>query len=287
FPNYSKIVGGWEVNPNSIPWHVLVVSERANNDYICGGTLISLEDENESSLVLTAAHCVFDQHTLQTVQEEKILIIVGAHNIEIKEPNQVIYHVKKVAIHRRYENSSVLHDIALLKLTMAVPHNQYSLPICIPKSTDKLPIGKQCWTTGWGRGVDYKLSPHLKMVPSPLIHPKRCGIKSIESWFCICAGLLDENHIPSEGDSGGPLFCEINGVMVQHGIVSFKGRKKSNHVCGYVKVRQYYPWILETAASFNSFSIIESGKNFISSIWNIFSKLSTCHFFLFKKLFYL
>ncbi|KRZ27308.1 Plasma kallikrein [Trichinella pseudospiralis] len=272
FPSYSKIIGGWEVNPNSIPWHVLVVSERANNDHLCSGTLISLKDESESSLVLTAAHCVFDQHTLQTIQKEKIYIIVGAHNIVIKEPNQVLYHVNKLAIHNQFENSSVLHDIALLKLTMPVPHNQYGLPICIPKSTDQLPIGKRCWTTGWGRSVDYEMSPRLKMVPSPLIHPRRCGIKKFESWFCICGGMLDENNIPAEGDSGGPLFCEINGVMVQHGIVSFK-RKKLNNSCAYVKVKQYYPWILDTAASFDSFSIIASGKKFISSIWNAFSKL--------------
>ncbi|KAL1232154.1 Transmembrane protease serine [Trichinella pseudospiralis] len=81
---------------------------------------------------------------------------------------------------------------------MPVPHNQYGLPICIPKSTDQLPIGKRCWTTGWGRSVDYEMSPRLKMVPSPLIHPRRCGIKKFESWFCICGGMLDENNIPAE-----------------------------------------------------------------------------------------
>jgi len=61
----SRIINGFEVQPHSIPFQILML---LNGGFRCGGSLIS------SRYVLTAAHCVVD------IAASALTIIVGEHN---------------------------------------------------------------------------------------------------------------------------------------------------------------------------------------------------------------
>ena len=54
-PNiYQRIVGGFEAEPNSFPWHVKIKRMRSSGrfSFICGGSIVS------PRCIVTAAHCV-------------------------------------------------------------------------------------------------------------------------------------------------------------------------------------------------------------------------------------
>jgi hypothetical protein len=61
----SRIINGFEVQPHSIPFQILML---LNGRFQCGGSLIS------SRFVLTAAHCVVG------VTATSLTIVVGEHN---------------------------------------------------------------------------------------------------------------------------------------------------------------------------------------------------------------
>ena len=78
----SRIVGGKEVSPHSIPWQVGFVM-FGNPRPLCGGTLIS------SKHVLSAAHC-FDASLDVYIHDFEV--IVGEHRVRSRNDGDGTRH---------------------------------------------------------------------------------------------------------------------------------------------------------------------------------------------------
>ena len=60
--------------------------------------------------------------------------------------------MKKIIVHRRYDETTTANDIALLKLEGRIDFSQYGgtvAPICLPKQADTY-YGEEVIVAGWG-----------------------------------------------------------------------------------------------------------------------------------------
>ena len=96
--------------------------------------------------------------------------------------------------------------------------------------TDTIPeTGTKCWVAGWGLTSTFgSVSNSLKSAQVDIMNLDYCT----SSWFgpeMICAGRLDydgdgeaDGGVDScNGDSGGPLICNVDGQAALVGVVSW------------------------------------------------------------------
>ncbi|KRZ88594.1 Transmembrane protease serine 9 [Trichinella sp. T8] len=261
-PSQNRIVGGWNSYPGSIPWMVFLVFPQ-DESYIqsCGGTLISIDGENRTSLVLTAAHCLMMNAIVfsnKYKQPGNINVAVGQYNVKRAEPEALFLSVKNYVSHF-YHNTSFENDVAILKLGMPVVFTDHIRPVCLPKVNMKLPSDADCYASGWGKTYEEDHG-YLKVVQVKLQDAFFCP-KEYRSDNMICAGNLEGGHSICQGDSGGPLFCLIDDRFYQIGIASFSyvACDLPNTAAVFVRVNTYLEWI-EMAGRKLSLSKIKNTK---------------------------
>ncbi|KRX58986.1 Chymotrypsin-C [Trichinella sp. T9] len=256
-PSQNRIVGGWNSYPGSIPWMVFLVFPQ-DESYIqsCGGTLISIDGENRTSLVLTAAHCLMMNNKYK--QPGNINVAVGQYNVKRAEPEALFLSVKNYVSHF-YHNTSFENDVAILKLGMPVVFTDHIRPVCLPKVNMELPSDADCYASGWGKTYEEDHG-YLKVVQVKLQDAFFCP-KEYRSDNMICAGNLEGGHSICQGDSGGPLFCLIDDRFYQIGIASFSyvACDLPNTAAVFVRVNTYLEWI-EMAGRKLSLSKIKNTK---------------------------
>ncbi|XP_059475791.1 phenoloxidase-activating factor 2-like [Neocloeon triangulifer] len=230
------------------PWHVAVL-EKPDDLYVCGGSLL------DESWVLTAAHCVDDY--VGGSGESKLKVRLGEFDVaSVKEtlPHQE-RDVASVVLHPGFDNRSLAHDIALIRLTAPAQHRPNVDIVCLPRRDQDNSAGfRRCVITGWGRRNEAaEHSSQLKEVQVPLWEHTQCE-RALKDKFgpsyalpdtAICAGA--EGQDACDGDGGGPLVCEDAGQWYQVGVISFGigcGRKNTPGV--YTRVSRYERWIMDT-----------------------------------------
>lgn len=208
------IIGGSAASRNSFRDYVLVIITDGTGEIagLCGGTMIA------ANKVLTAGHCSEERAS-------RYLVIPGFYAFSDQLRQSDLFPVSRVARHPKYNSSTFENDVAVLTLTQ-----DYLTQISsVLSGTDRL-TGDNAKVIGTGlTATNPPVAPNaLQEVLAPITSNTICntqweslvGIKPIKSNM-LCAGFTTDGRGSCSGDSGGPLFVEIDGQRVIVGTVSF------------------------------------------------------------------
>nr|XP_044251820.1 chymotrypsin-like protease CTRL-1 [Drosophila takahashii] len=234
-PNVGfKIFGGENAKNQEAAWMAAVSNSKR---FLCGGTLI------HRRFVLTAAHCIFNQNSLQ--------VKLGAYN---KTQPTAVFNVIKGIIHRLYRNQLASeNDIGLLKLSRSVSYGPNIQPVCIildKNFKSQVDHTMSFKAFGWGLKKNLQESDILQTIILNRLNPFQCR-QSFGLWPSlqqICAGASYGDTC--DGDSGGPLINNITvprigNLATQLGIVSYGLKGCKGHGV-YTDVTSYVDWIEAT-----------------------------------------
>jgi secreted trypsin-like serine protease len=235
-PDGSKIIGGSTVSISSFPWQIFLIS----GNYQCGGTIIN------KKWILTAAHCVKDKTTNETISPTLMIVRVGANNPYNGTGKP--YSVSQVYPHESYNPSTYLNDIALLKLKDSINFAN-ATPIKMVTTYDAangmIDPGVLSTVSGWGlTSVNPQILPlTLQAVSLPIVYPSNAeAIFGSVPVTDIIAGYHNGGKDACSGDSGGPLTVPVYDEVKIAGIVSW-GDENCTTYGGYTNVSMFRTWI--------------------------------------------
>lgn len=239
----QEIVGGVEARPGSHPW---IVSMQQYGSHFCGASLIRVSaTKEESDIVLTAAHCVYDGTSSLTVS-------AGVHDVQNPGANAQTVRGERTVHHPAYDPDTTMNDIAVVKLEKPIKFSPKVQPILLPGKGEIVPDNVEATVAGWGLTLENgPLSLVLMQVGVPTIaHSsvaaayRKEGI-DIDRSAMLGAGYMQGGKDACQGDSGGPLYVRgAQGKPVLQGIVSFGlGCARPGLPGIYTRVSNYIPWI--------------------------------------------
>ena len=250
----AKIVGGSDASISDFPWQIYLIS----GNYQCGGSIIS------PGWVVTAAHCVKNTSG-NTISPSQMAITAGSST---PTSSGTIYYVSQVIPHPNFNSTTLVNDIALLKIIGTINCSDCK-PIKLMNArgvahgyTDP---GKMVWVTGWGlinqalNILPYTLQKAQMPVVSNLVAAGVWG--SIPSTD-IMAGYDNGNKDACSGDSGGPMSVYVDGENKLVGIVSW-GSSKCNTYGGYTSVSILESWIRTTTGIYDYAPAIPLGDTVV------------------------
>ncbi|XP_050095406.1 melanization protease 1-like [Anopheles aquasalis] len=256
--SYSKLAWANETEPFQYPWMVALrfIKNGIESDQ-CGGSLIN------NRYVLTAAHCVQTPDGSKLIRvrlgeqdkSKPIDCIVYSNNETMCADPPVDVEIASTVVYPQYNSSTLLHDIALIRMAQEVTFTHSIKPICLPVRKDVRNLLLQTYTVaGWGmtenrKKSDVLLHAQLDRVECPrTLFINMLSVK-LSKDYQMCA--IGRNLIDScRGDSGGPLGFEVRNVgarFVQYGIVSYGVAScgKVSFPGMYTRVSSYMYWIID------------------------------------------
>ncbi|WP_164014653.1 serine protease [Pyxidicoccus trucidator] len=239
----QEIVGGVEARPGSHPW---IVSLQQHGSHFCGASLIRTGTREESDIVVTAAHCVYDGTSGLTAS-------AGAHDLSRPGAGVQTVQGQTTRYHPAYNPDTTMNDIAVVKLARPIKFTATVQPIALPSADETVPDNASATVAGWGltREGGAETSSILMQVFVPIIGSRELAAAyrpqgiDIDPYAMLGAGYKQGGKDACQGDSGGPLFVRgADNKPVLQGIVSFGvGCARPGLPGVYARVSSYIPWI--------------------------------------------
>lgn len=230
----EKIVGGDEVDPNSIPFQVSL-QYPTFNFHFCGGSVYN------SRYIITAAHCCNGQ------DPSDLRVNAGEHSLRSDDGTEQERNVVSIKMHEDFSSRTLENDICLLEMDRDLDLNAAVAGVPMPYSMQEWNSGTAT-VSGWGTLSSGGSSPDkLHAVDVPIVTDADCrdsyGQNDIYDSM-ICAG--EEGKDSCQGDSGGPMTC--GGDLC--GIVSWGyGCAFAGYPGVYTQASYYIDWVTDNAGS--------------------------------------
>ncbi|XP_021707808.1 serine protease 29 isoform X3 [Aedes aegypti] len=231
------------------PWQAVLLGP--GDIYVGSGALI------DPLNVITAAHRISEY-------------VSGARALRVRlgewdasaasEPIPALeYTVSKFFVHPSYNAANLQNDIAMLRLSSAVPLGATPTitTACLPATSF---VGTTCWVSGWGKNdfVSGSYQAIQKKVDVAVRSPADCqtALRTtrlgstfvLDATSFVCAGG-EAGKDACTGDGGSPLVCSLGGRYFVVGLVAWGiGCGTSNIPGVYVNVASYVPWITSTVS---------------------------------------
>ncbi|CDW57250.1 WD40 and Trypsin domain containing protein [Trichuris trichiura] len=243
--NFSRISFGWEARPNSLPWMVHILAYENRTRFTCSGFLIDSGLVNQSDIVVTAAHCVHYGNTYMSPRS--FLIFLGAHDLNKREQSIIYRDVRNYVTHF-YSDQKHDNDIVLLRLKLPVRYTKEISPVCLATKHTVNTNLDTCFAAGWGATEAGSASAALKQTRIRIVPISQCFFKERDARI-LCVRDYYRRSFPCRGDSGSPLFCEIDGRYFAVGVLSLGPANCSSEpdpVGFYVRMDNYHDWAIKT-----------------------------------------
>jgi len=239
-----KIVGGEDSQRGDWPWQIgYAIIQGSSYGIVCGGTLIA------PGWVITAAHCTYASPSDGSAS----VIVVGEHDLTVTETSNSRKDcmVSQIINHQEYNDNTYENDISLVKLAGEVPYSDYIQPACLPSQGSEIPVGTECWITGWGE-TQSDPAEVMQAAQVPIVNNNDCqnwsGLRIIDTM--VCAGYQEGGIDSCQGDSGGPLVCQSGASFVLQGVTSHGiGCAEPNRPGVYTRMSEFVTWTEETMSS--------------------------------------
>ncbi|CDW57251.1 Trypsin domain containing protein [Trichuris trichiura] len=243
----NRIVNGWEAKPHSLPWMVMILLTYGRRYVTCSGFLIENGMQNETDIVLTATHCLHIEGIYQP--PGNMFFLVGAHNVE--NLTDAVQRRARTYLTHFYKSTNDDNDIAMIRLNKPVTYGSHISPLCLPgDETPKVENG-ECFAAGWGTTERELPVSALQDVLLPKCFRKGNEFSTKSDFFIrpvrrVLRSIRDNKQavLRWSGDSGSPLFCEIEGRYFALGILSHGAINCTENVpATYTRLSAYGQWI--------------------------------------------
>lgn len=150
-------------------------------------------------------------------------------------------------MHPSYNSATTDNDIALWKLSTAIPTSSTIGYITLPVQGSDPVTGASTTTAGWGLLTESgsTLPANLRKVTVPVISRATCQSEygtSAVTTNMFCAGLAAGGKDSCSGDSGGPIIDTATGVLI--GLVSWgQGCAEAGFAGVYSRIGNYVTYI--------------------------------------------
>ncbi|XP_012538935.1 chymotrypsin-2 [Monomorium pharaonis] len=230
----DKLVNGI---PTTISTYPHCISMRANNNHMCGGSIIG------SRYILTAAHCV-----VPLVRNPNLLrsVVIVTGTTYLNSGGQA-HKIEKLWYHERYNPNDPTgrgsNDIGLIKLATPIQFGPTQQPIALP--TRNIMKDDAVTIAAWGStGFRKPVHNNLQKLHARAMLPQTCqeyhrGVMNIaSSEFCT---LITYGTGLCNGDSGSGLIRDNDRTII--GLVSGGRPCAQGYPDVYTNVYSHLSWI--------------------------------------------